>query len=351
VANPSLTDWVCRWRDEVGYTRPLVVARIIVGGLLFASATHAFAELRAGYFGDAFHWPLLPEALVLPRAAYEALLVAQIAMALLVVVGVRARAALVGSALSLAYVMACDRLEFHNNRWALACDALLLGLTPCDRSRVGPLWAARLLQVQTALIYVASGGSKLLDPDWRGGRVIMMRMVLYGGQAIRAGVPRSVVDCLAEPRTAGALAALAIATELFLAVGLWPKRTRAFALFWGVGFHLTIEATSRVEGFTWLTLGVYALFATPDRRARTFLWDGSRPLGRVLARAVRALDWLDRFETKESAEPAGGGFRVIGRDGQERTGIGAAVEVARAIPLLFPLWIPLAVIAAPFERH
>ncbi len=75
---------------------------------------------------------------------------------------------------------------------------------------------------------------------------------------------------------ASGLAKLAIATELFLSVGLWLWRTRVFALWWGVCFHLTIEATSRVEGFTWLTLAMYALFATPDARARTLAYDPAR---------------------------------------------------------------------------
>ncbi len=347
--SPDVRAAIERWRDEIGDTRALRAARVVLGLLLLEAALRAEQQLQAGYFGDVFHWPIVPEALVVPRPAYAVIVAGQVILATMVTLGLRARGALLASAVLGTYVLLCDRVQFHHNRWALACYSLLLALTPCDRTspREGPLWAARLAQVQVALIYVASGGSKLLDPDWRSGRVLMARLSLYGSQAVDAGVPRGVIDRLSEPGTAHALAALAIATELLLAVGLWPRRTRAFALWWGVWFHLTIEATSRVEGFTWLTLAMYALFATPDARARTLVYDASRPRERTLARAVATLDWLTRFELRpRSPGEAGRGIVVIGRDGTQATGLRALAAVARCIPLLFPLWLPLHGVAA-----
>jgi hypothetical protein len=264
-----------RWRDEQGDTFVLGAVRVALGLLLLANAARAVDELRLGYFGDAFHWPIVAEALVPSRAVAWVLVVGQLVLAVLVVVGVRARDALLASALLGTYFLLCDRLQFHHNRWALFGYAGLLAFAPCDRSfrlgsypgpRVGPLWAARLAQLQVSLIYLASGGSKLVDPDWRSGRVLLERFRLYL-QTEATGTVAWLVERVARPEVAGLLAALAIATELFLAVGLWWRRTRALALFWGILFHLAIEATSRVEGFTWLTLAVYALFLTPDMRA------------------------------------------------------------------------------------
>jgi hypothetical protein len=329
-----------RWRDEIGNTRALVVARVILGLLLLDAAIRGARELQAGYFGDVYHWPLLPEALVLPRAGYVVLLVLQGVLAAMAIAGARPRLALFASALIGTYVLLCDRLHFHHNRWALACDCLLLSLAPCDRTREGPLWAARLAQVQLGIVYLASGGSKLLDPDWRSGRVIAERFALYGHNAVAAGVPASWVERMGQPDVAGVLAAMAIATELSLIVALWPRRTRAFALWWGTMFHLTIEVTSRVEGFTWLTLAMYALFANPEVRTRAFEYDPSRPMQRLAARAVAVLDWLQRFELR--GRP--GGIAVVDRDGRRASGMAAAAAVARATPALFPLWIPLAVI-------
>lgn len=266
-----------RWRDETGDVTLLGAVRVALGVLLLANAARAAGELATGYFGDVFHWPILSEALVPSRGVYAVVVGLQLALAALVLLGVRARDALLASAILGAYVLLCDRLEYHHNRYALYCYAALLALAPCDRSfrvgrargaRIGPLWAARLAQVQVSIIYLASGGSKLLDADWRSGRVLLERWRLYAGQAVDAGVPSWLVERMARPDVTAALAAMAIATEVFLAFGLWSRRTRLFALAWGAGFHVVIETTSRVEGFTWLTLAAYLLFVNADDRAR-----------------------------------------------------------------------------------
>jgi hypothetical protein len=365
-----MRDAIRRWRDELGDAHVLGLVRIVLGLLLFADALRAIRELRVVYFGDVFHWPMLPEQLVAPRAVYDGVVVAQLLLAVLVVAGLRARAALLASAVLGAYVLLCDRLHFHHNRWALDCYAALLAFAPCDRSfrlgapagtRIGPLWAARLAQVQLAFVYVASGGSKLLDPDWRGGQVLLERFRLFGHQAVAAGVPSRVVAWMTQPEPTSVLAKLAIATELLLAVGLWSQRTRIVALWWGVWFHLVIEATSRVEGFTWLTLAMYALFVTPDVRARKVFFDGHRAKGRWAARCVRMLDWFARFEVKpwapdttpagdaagpERPRSRGHAVVVVRRDGTHATGLCALAMVARCTPLLFPLWAPLALLAS-----
>jgi hypothetical protein len=181
--------------------------------------------------------------------------------------------------------------------------------------------------------------------------VILERIRLYGHAAIDRGIPQAVVDYFADPDVASALAKLAIATELFLVVGLWG-RTRVFALWWGVWFHLTIEATSKVEGFTWLTLAVYLLFATPDVRARKLFYDSSRWRGRLIGRLASFSDWLMRFEVKAWAPDAvknGHTVVVVRRDGTLATGVSAFAMIARATPIFFLLWAPLA-LAASFTR-
>jgi hypothetical protein len=357
----AVTASLRRWRDEVGDASVLGRVRLAVGLFLFLGALRAVRELQAGYFGDVFHWPILPEVLVPSRAAYTAIVVAQLLLAVLVVAGHRARGALALSAILGGYVLLCDRLQYHNNRYALFLYALLLSLSPCDRTvnvgaqlpRTGPMWAARLAGVQVSIVYLASGGSKLLDADWRSGQVLLERFHLYGAQALDAGVPQRVLDWFARPEATSGLAKLAIATELMLAVGLWVPGTRVMALWWGVWFHLVIEATSRVEGFTWLTLAMYGVFVTPDVRARRFFYDRSRVKGRVYARLVLLLDWLARFEVKAwepDAVRRGHSVVVVRRDGSLATGVGAFAMVARCTPLLFPLWAPLALVASFTDR-
>jgi hypothetical protein len=117
-------------------------------------------------------------------------------------------------------------------------------------------------------------------------------------------------------------------------------------------FHLAIEISSQVEGFTWLTLSMYALFATPDLRARKLYYDPYRWRSRVVARVVMWLDWLGRFEVKPWAPDnlrRGHSMVVIRRDGTLATGLGAVAMLTRCIPVLFPLWAPAA-LTASFTR-
>lgn len=352
-----------RWLRETGDTYLLGLVRVLVGALLFWHALGAARELeQLGYFGDAFHLPLIPEALVPSRTVFTIAVALRLLLATLVVVGAWARPALFVSALLGLYTLLCDRIGYHHNRWALDCYAFLLSLSPCDRafvlvgppstpsSRTGHLWAQRLAQLQVSIVYLASGGSKLLDSDWRDGLVLGDRFARYGYQALERGVPKPVVDLLSQPAATSALAKLAIATELFLAFGLWSRRTRVFALWWGVWFHLTIEATSQVETFTWLTLSMYLLFATPDVRVRRLFFDPSRPKGAAIAGAVKMLDWLARFDVRpwepDPLSDRGHAIVVVRRDGSRATGVRAAAMVARCIPLLFPFWAPLALVAS-----
>jgi HTTM domain len=354
--------FVRRWQSELGDTYVLGLVRVALGAMLFWQTLRSAQELTTrGYFGDVFHLPFLPEALVPSRLVYTVLIAVELIVAALAAVGHRARAALcVGSLLGL-YFLLCDRVEFHHNRYALCLFAFLVSLAPCDRSftitgpvlsegeRTGPLWAQRLAQLQLSIIYLASGGAKLLDPDWRDGRVLLVRLTMYGYKALERGVPQGVVDFVSQPTVTSALAKAAIATELLLSFALWNKRARIYALWWGVMFHLTIEVTSPVEIFTWLTLTAYGLFVTPDTRARKFFFDPSRPRAKLTARLVRALDWFARFEVKPWAPDGlkkGHSMVVVRRDATRATGIRAVAMLARCLPLLFPLWAPLMLIAS-----
>jgi hypothetical protein len=349
-----------RFPTEVGDGYVVSLVRAILGLLLFHGALRELLDLgESGYFGDVFHIPIVPEWLVPSRVLFTVLVVVQLALAFLVAAGRSPRPALFATSLIGLFLLMCDRSRYHNNRYALFLFAFLLAFAPCDRAftfgrrppadRNGPLWAQRLATVQLAMIYIGSGGSKFLDPDWRSGLVIGDRLAQSTALAVSKGVPAGVVGFLSSPEVAGALSKLAIGTELFLAVALFAPRLRFFALWWGVMFHLTIEVTSKVEIFTWLTFAIYALFARPALRERTLLYDARRPLAVLVARAVRFLDWLARFEVR-AAETREHGVVVVDRDGSSATGIAAAARLARALPLLFPASVPLFVIAWPWSR-
>jgi len=341
--------------DEIGDVHALAGARIAFGVLLLVEARGMMLEqLDQGYFGAHFHVPFIPERFVPSQQVFAMILAAQAVCAVLVIVGHVARPALFFSAAAITYAMLCDRLHFHHNRWALACYAALLALTPCDRARAlgarggvptaGPLWAVRLAQLQVCIVYVASASSKLFDPDWRSGAMMLDRMVRYGHVAIERGVPAGVVQFFQRPEVASLMSKGAIATELFLAFALLSRPLRIPAIFVGICFHAAIELSARVELFSFTTFAAYLLFATPDFRARSLRYDPTRAKSVVLARAVRLLDWLARFDVspwEADALDRGRSFVVTDRDGKPRTGFAGVMSLMRALPLAFPIWAVL----------
>ncbi len=354
-----------RWQTETGDAYVVSLVRVILGILLLVSAVRELVELfQAPYRGDVFHLPLVPEAIVPSRAAFLALVIVECALAALVIVGWLARPALLASAISGIYLLLCDRLAYHNNRYALLLFAWLIAFAPCDRAfvwrgrgaadsdRIGPLWAQRLAQVQLSIIYLASGCSKLLDPDWRGGLVVGDRLVRSTALAIDRGVPPAIMELLARPAFASGVSKLAIATELFLAVALFLPSTRSFALWWGVMFHVTIELTSKVELFGWLSIAIYALFARPALRERAIVYDPDDPWAVWLARLVHWFDWLARFDVRPQKNVAGGVLLgVIERDGSLASGLRGFARITRATPILFALSVPLSLVASVRARR
>jgi uncharacterized membrane protein YphA (DoxX/SURF4 family) len=332
---------------------------------LALSALRELDDLRTGgYFGDVFHLPIVPEAFVPSRSVFVAIVVLELVFGLLITVGRFARPLLLGSSLIGIYLLLCDRLSYHNNRYALFLFSFLVAFAPCDRAfvlrgvsvepadRMGPLWAQRLAQLQLAIIYIASGGSKLFDPDWRDGLVIGDRLLRSAQMAAAKGVPPELMQALSQPSVASLLSKLAIFTELFLAVGLFFPKTRFFALWWGVMFHITIEITSKVELFGWLSITIYALFAIPEVRGRSFIYDPKSGFAAALARFIVWFDWLARFDIRpRDPGPGGPAFAVVDRDGSSASGVWGIARVARATPVLFPLSLPLFVLAKLFVRR
>ena len=263
------------WRDEVGDVQRLGLVRLALGFFLFRQALHDVEhEAVWGYFGTRFHIPIVPESLVPSTIGFGAIEAALLALGALVVAGLAARPALLLSGIGGIFLLLADRMRYHHHIYTLYVMALLVAFMPCDRSwargrrfaaddeRLGPLWAVRLLQLQLTLIYLTSGGSKLLDADWRSGVVLADRIVRYGSRAIALGVPHALVDFLRSPLGGHLMAKGTIATELGLAVLLWVPRTRRLAAWAGIIFHVTIDLTTGVDVFSWLSILILYLFAT-----------------------------------------------------------------------------------------
>jgi hypothetical protein len=336
-------------RDETGDTHILALMRIGFGLLLANEARLATEVLsREGFFGDHFHQPLLPASLVASFGLYRCLLVAQWLCAVLVLMGRLARPALLVASSLVLYTMLCDRLEFHHYRHTMIAFATLLAFTPCDRHMVlgrpgdeswAPIWAANAMRAQVSFMYLASGGSKALDPEWRGGlqmreMIRLMQPLLHG-----RGIPSAWIDALELPLTASLLAKSAIATELSVALLLFWPPVRRGAIWAGILLHVTISLITPVMLFTAQMLVIYLVFATPDRKARVLRYDPARlPITVVMW----SLDWLGRYRLEP--EP-GARFTVVDRRGRELHGIQGVACLFGTIPALFLAWPALAAVA------
>jgi hypothetical protein len=336
-------------RDAVGDTLLLSFIRIALGALLLNEAWLATQYLRyAGFFGDYFHQPMLPEWLVVSEGPYRAIVVAQWVAAIAIISGRAARPALLVAAGLLVYTMLCDRLWFHHYRHTMAAFSTLLAMAPCDRRLVlgraarlspAPLWAANALKAQVSVMYLASGGSKLFDPDWRGGLMMRGMIASFARLVQSRGMPSDWIAALQTPLGASLMAKGAIATELTLAVALWWPPTRRLALWVGVIFHLSISLMTPVQLFTLEMLAVYLVFVTPDSQARVLRHD---PVRDHVAGIVEACDWLGRYRL----EPVKGApLTIVDRDGTERRGLKAAECIFGTIPLFFLAWPAVAVMA------
>jgi hypothetical protein len=357
--------WLARQLAEERTTTLLGLVRVLFAALLLKNSLGLARELwHHGYFADYFFMPVLDSAWVPSKSLYVLLLAIKIAAACCALVGVLPRASLFTAATIGLYLLACDRLQYHNNRYATHLLCFLLAFAPCDRSfrllrwprrasaepLVGPIWAAQLARLQLSAIYLASGGGKLLDDDWRGGRVMLQRFA-HGAETILARgypLPDFVVGLVGSEPFGSLMSKSAIATELFLAFGLWHPATRVFALWLGVMFHLGIQVFAHVDLFTWLMLSAYILIATPELRERTLYYDPELRSGRWLAALVPRLDWLMRFQV--IARPSSGEFEIRERGAGSARGRAAITALCRAIPILFPLWLPMAGSSAGWFR-
>ena len=210
-----------------------------------------------------------------------------------------------------------------------------------------PLW---LLRFEAATVYAASGLSKLLDPDWFSGTVTWHRVVLVRDRVDASVLPSWAVDVLADRSFHTVAAKLIIATELFIAAGLWSRRTRYAAVWVAICFHVAIELSAEVQVFSFLA----------DRRARD-LGGAVDPRSRAGAGcgfgvaasargAVCGLDWLARFRIEW--RPGGGPVTVVDRDGTVVEGGWAVCLVLSRLPLTAWFALPCCCLPRrPPSRH
>ncbi len=194
---------------------------------------------------------------------------------------------------------------------------------------VGTIWPLWLVRVLASSVYLASGFSKLIDPDWSGGLVLWDRAVRHQ-HLVRERVPGPLADVVVELVTARWVHAIAspiaVAMELFIGIAIWSARTRLAAVWVAVFFHLSIELSASVEVFSLAAIAALVIWATPSTRDRVVVVPD--------ATWVRRLDWLARFEVRERPVAE---LSVTDRDGTVHTGGAARWLLWSRLPLVFPV--------------
>jgi hypothetical protein len=228
-----------------------------VRGLLFFDSTAAEPRLSS---------PLLP-GLELSDAASRALIYARTALAVLLLLGVRARASAALLALVSFLLLASDRYRYYHHLYLLYLTVGWLALAPTGsvlgverplarlfaslRGRAAPaparlqapepVWPLQLVRALVLSVYLAAGASKL-DAGFLAGdalRELERYHILKGPfwEAARATLGY------------GGVAKLACLLEFALPAGLLHPVTRRAAVLAGMGFHAGISASMPVYTF------------------------------------------------------------------------------------------------------
>ena len=335
--------------ESTAHMRAIVILRLVVAPL---AAWHLWGFVQADrYFGEGFYVPFFESWPVPAFGTYRFLMGIGVVAALLLWIGWKTRAAAILTLAAVSYNILANQLHFHHNRAFLMTLLFGLALLPSgaglsvDAWRAsrkdkptgprGHYWQLVLFRLLASTPYLASGFSKLIDPDWFGGLVMRDRIVRYRHLAEAKGVPSSLIDLVADPTLNSVIWKGVVLGELFIGVALWFRPTHTVAIFVALGFHILIEATSKVQLFSLLGICATLIWVVPEVRERRVEVPGALLSWRWTP-WIKRLDWLQRFHLS-----GGETFRVFDWDGTEYEASAARWLVLSRLPLTAPLALPI----------
>jgi hypothetical protein len=344
--------------EQYGSVRAIAVLRIAIGPITLLHLRPFLRDARAGVsYTDHFWEPFVSWFPVLSDRTWFALLWFGAATAVLMTIGLGTRIASAATFAVVAFNLLLSQTHFHHNTVFLAIVLFGVALLPSGRELSAdawlrrrlhrpvlpkdvPLWPLWLLRGQLSLVYLASGVSKLIDPDWFGGLVLWDRMVRNQDVLEPTPLPAWSIDVLTSRWLFFIIGPAIVATELLIGVGLWFARTRLAAIWMAILFHVAIEISAHVQVFSYAAIAALAIWVTPSTRDRTVVIGGRRGPARTTAALVRAGDWFARFRV-ETAGPDAPALTVVDRDGTVIHGGTATRLLLSRLPLSFPLAAPL----------
>lgn len=349
--------------------RALAVLRIAAGWLVIVHLA-PFRSLAAQglAYSDVFYEPYadwLPE---VSRSGYFFLLNLAMVTAVMMSLGLFTRVATVYTAIFVGYNLFLSQTHFHHNRAFLLILLVALAAAPVGGvwsvdawrrrhfsgsrplSVVGRRWPLSVLRFELAVVYIASGTSKLLDSDWWGGLVNQIRLEREAAAILDGGVPEWLLDIMLSSGFHAWSAKVVVLTELFIGIGLLMPRLRLAAIWVAIPFHVIIELTADVEIFSYAALAALVVWVTPVSRDREVVIHGSGGVQELLAWMVRWLDWTSRFTL---VRDGGAGPPVTLHDRPALDGtpvVRHGREAVRTILSRLPITFWFTALALPFRR-
>ena len=253
----AFSDFFSRTTDA----RPLAVARLVIGGaavLRGLVSYHLFDRVLTPGVVRAPYFDWVPD---MTRAAMPWYTLVWLLVAAAFAVGYRTR--LNGTILLglIVYHLAADGSFFWSHIYFLGCLILLLTTASAGAdlsfdwkargggSRSVPLWGVVLLKLHVSIVYGVAAIVKL-NPEFLSGAVL------------ERGLLRP--EFLKTPEMLVALAWGTIAYEGAMAIALWVKPLRPWAIATGVFFHAAIPLSMGLTGglvvFSASIIGTYVLF-------------------------------------------------------------------------------------------
>lgn len=246
-----------RWLKQEVDPRPLAVARIAVAVAAVLNLVEAAAVLDAAARLDARD-PALAFLPPVTSTGAVALLLTGVVAALLLALGAFPRPAAITVAVLLLGAGVWDHQAYSNHFTLTGLCAAWLAFSRSDAA-----WSIR-------------SHVRGRRPVERSHQILLMgqittcylfaALVKLNESFLSGAVLDSVLTVKLAPEVLPVLALAAVATELFLAVGLWVRRTRVLALAAGVGLHGSIVVLMMESerlgllAFGLVCVGLYPLF-------------------------------------------------------------------------------------------
>jgi len=190
-------------------------------------------------------------------------------LALMITIGLFARAASGLFCLGFAYVFLLEKARYMNHFYLIILVCLLMAFMPTDRafsvrsrfwpryaSKTTPAWTIFLLQFQFGIAYFYAGIAKL-HPDWLNGTV-MTQFLSYKTDFPLVG------QWFGESWLIFFSSYAALLFDLFVVPLLFWRKTRLLALVAAGAFHFINSHLFHIDIFPWLMMGATVILFVPN---------------------------------------------------------------------------------------